>query len=295
MANVEANVLYGMYSGLALLMDVHHPPRANGYAIVHIPGSGWSAPMGYDAAPLKEPDRGPVAGRPQSRYIAALAGAGYTVFTINHRAAPRFHYPAAIEDAQRAVRYIRFHAARYGVNQRRIGALGGSSGAHLVSLLGVLDGAGDADDADPVNRESARVQCVVARGGLFDFIGAERTAAIVALGGQFLGMGLAGSSSPPSLEHRTYRAASPIAHVTSAAAPHLLLHGDADTTLPIDQAERMDLALRQAGVPVRLVRISGGGHGPDFPGASDPPDYLLDAVHWFDLHLPEASVQDAPG
>ncbi|MCH7475257.1 MAG: alpha/beta hydrolase, partial [Gemmatimonadetes bacterium] len=71
-----------------------------------------------------------------------LLDAGYTVFTINHRAAPRFRYPAAVEDAQRAVRFIRHNAQRYGVDPDRIGGYGGSSGAHLVSLLGTMDGDG---------------------------------------------------------------------------------------------------------------------------------------------------------
>jgi pimeloyl-ACP methyl ester carboxylesterase len=137
-----------------------------------------------------------------------------------------------------------------------------------------------------VNRESAKIQCVVARGGLFDFIGATRTPAIMALGGQFLGMGFVSTLPPFSLEYQTHRAASPITHVTPAAAPHLLLHGDADTTFPIDHAERMHEALERAGVPVKLVRIAGGGHGPDFPGAVNPPDYLGEMIHWFDAHLP---------
>ena len=82
--NVERNVIYGMYSGFALLMDVHRPVRANGYGIVFVAGSGWQAPLDYGATPLKEtqiPLWGP-----------ALVAAGYTVFAVNHRAAPRFHY-----------------------------------------------------------------------------------------------------------------------------------------------------------------------------------------------------------
>src|SRR5687768_15456371 len=152
--SVERNVVYGMYSGLALLMDVHRPEAgANGYGIVHISGSGWSAPLGLDARPLKEASHVEIEALP-------LVEVGYTVFTINHRAAPRFAYPAAVEDAQRAVRFVRHNAARLGIRGDRIGALGGSSGGHLVSMLGVLDGDGDAEDESAVNRESARVQCV---------------------------------------------------------------------------------------------------------------------------------------
>ncbi len=153
MSRIESNRVYGMYSGLALLMDVHRPEKSNGYGIVQINGSGWHRPMSYDAVPLKD-------GPQTSMYAAPLVEAGYTVFSINHRAAPRFQYPAAVEDAQRAVRYVRFHAEEFGIRPDRIGAVGGSSGGHLVSLLGVLDGWGDPEDPDPVNRESAKVQCV---------------------------------------------------------------------------------------------------------------------------------------
>ena len=68
----------------------------------------------------------------------------------------------AAGDARRAVRWVRAHAAEYGIDPHRIGAVGYSSGAHLAALLGVLDATEDADDPDPVNRVSARVQCVVA-------------------------------------------------------------------------------------------------------------------------------------
>ena len=158
-SRIESNVLYGMYSGLALLMDVHHPEKPNGYGVIFISGSGWHAPQEYNAEPLKQ-------GSQARQYGPRLTAAGYTVFSISHRAAPRFRYPAAVEDAQRAVRFVRHNAARFNVRADRIGAVGGSSGGHLVESLGVLDGAGIKDDPDPVNRESAKAQCVVARAAI---------------------------------------------------------------------------------------------------------------------------------
>src|SRR5678816_3614619 len=97
MHDVERNVVYGMYSGLALLMDVYHPERSNGHAIVYVNGSGWHSPMAYAATPLKDVPLG-------IPWCEALQAGGYTVFAINHRQAPRFRYPAALEDAQRATR-----------------------------------------------------------------------------------------------------------------------------------------------------------------------------------------------
>src|SRR2546426_10675974 len=138
-SRIEKNVVYGMYSGLALLMDVHHPAIPNGHAIVFVQGSGFSAALGFNAAPLKERPTVP-------DFAARLTASGHTVSAMNHRAVPRFQYPAAVEDVQRAVRFIRANAETYGIDPDHIGAAGGSSGGHLVSMLGTLDGKGDPED-----------------------------------------------------------------------------------------------------------------------------------------------------
>jgi hypothetical protein len=163
-ARVETNVVYGMYSGTALLLDVHYPEQPNGFGIVFIPGSGWNAPLGYAAAPLKE-------SRQVEMYVPSLTQAGYTVFAITHRATPTFRYPAPLEDAQRAARFVRYNAAKYGITPARIGgSSGGSSGGHLVSMLATMDGTGDPSDPDPVNRESAKLQCITVRAAPIDLL-----------------------------------------------------------------------------------------------------------------------------
>jgi len=268
--SIESNVLYGMYSGLALLMDIYHPEQPNGYGVIFISGSGWRASQEYDAQPLKE-------GSQAKLYGPRLAAAGYTVFSISHRAAPRFRYPAQVEDAQRAVRFVRHNAATYHVRADRIGAVGGSSGGHLVESLGVLDGAGVADDPDPVNRESAKVQCVVARAAPSDL--ARMNVA------EFMGMNRPDPKVRNTVEDRAYRQASPINHVSRSSAPILLIHGDADTSVPFEQSEMMEKALRTAGVPTHLLRIPGGEHGPTFPGAKNPPDYMGEMVAWLDRYV----------
>jgi acetyl esterase/lipase len=89
---------------------------------VVIPGSGWHTALPYNADLLKQ-------SREFSLYMQKLNAAGYTTFVVTHRAAPRFHFPDAVDDVQRAVRYVRHNAARYGIDKDRIGALGASSGA----------------------------------------------------------------------------------------------------------------------------------------------------------------------
>jgi acetyl esterase/lipase len=275
---VEKNVVYGMYSGLALLMDVHHPEKPNGYGVIFVAGSGWQAPLTYDAVGIKE--------RQIEMWGPPLLRAGYTVFAINHRAAPRFHYPAAVEDTQRAVRFVRHHAKAYGVDPVHIGGVGGSSGAHLLSLIAMLGAAGNDDDPDPVNREPATLQCVVLRAAPNDMrqmIGSGALPQVVSF------MELPPSNAPAN--EKVYTAASPIAHVSRSAPPVLLLHGDADKTVPYQQSVAMEEALRAANVPVKLVRIPGGEHGPNFTvaGAGKPnpewPDFLGEMVSWLDQHL----------
>ena len=110
-AKVDRNVVFGMYSGLALLMDVYYPKNPNGYGIIHIAGSGWSKPLSLDASMLNHSRHVEIEGK-------VFVDAGYTLFSINHRATPRFVYPAAVEDAQRAVRFIRYNARNYGARTR---------------------------------------------------------------------------------------------------------------------------------------------------------------------------------
>jgi acetyl esterase/lipase len=273
---VESNVVYGMHSGAALLLDVHKPAQPNGFGVVFIPGSGWYSPPGYDAAPL-------TAASQNGAYVPALTQAGYTVFVINYRSTPAFRYPAAVLDSQRAVRFIRHNAARFGIDPARIGGVGGSSGAHLVSLLGTLDGAGNPADPDEVNRESARLQAVVARAVPADFLGNGRGVGVQAIS-NFLGATVSQLQDDSKIQAAA-REASPISHVTPGSAPFLLMHGDADKVVPIEQSERMEAALDKAGVPVRFLRVAGAEHHPTFKGATNPPDYEGEMVRWLDLYL----------
>jgi acetyl esterase/lipase len=152
---VDKNVVYGMYSGLALLMDVYHPEKPNGYGVIVIPGSGWQAELRDGATPLKDEQLA------RDGLVPPVVAAGYTVFVVTHRAAPTFRYPAAVDDVQRAVRFVRHSAKERGIDPARIGAVGHSSGGHLAAMLGVLEGLGSVTDVDLVNRESANVQAVV--------------------------------------------------------------------------------------------------------------------------------------
>ncbi|MCG7854137.1 MAG: prolyl oligopeptidase family serine peptidase, partial [Methanosarcinaceae archaeon] len=91
---------------------------------------------------------------------------------------------------------------------------------------------------------------------------------------------------------KIYTEASPISHVSSSSPPVLLMHGDADKTVPYQQSVMMEKALRAVNVPVKLLSIPGGEHGPDFEAKGKPhpdwPDYLGETVRWLDRYLKPA-------
>jgi acetyl esterase/lipase len=275
---VDRNVIYGMYSGLALLMDVHRPPRPNGYGIVFVAGSGWQAPMTYGATPIKDSQIG--------LWGPALVAAGYTVFSVNHRAAPRFHYPGAVHDVQRAVRFIRHRAMHYGIRPDRIGGLGGSSGGHLIALVAARGEEGDPQDPDAVNREPATLQAIVLRAAPLDLPKLMEVPAATALVTSFLEVPH-GDTAQPSYK-AVWAQASPLSHVSAKTPPALLIHGDADDLIPYAQSVGFERELKAKGVPVELITVPGGRHGADFGFAEPRPgwqNYPALAAAWFDRLL----------
>jgi acetyl esterase/lipase len=286
-ADTDQNVIYGMYSGLALLMDVYHPVKPNGFGVILIPGSGWTAQTTYDATPLKSSEDADV-------FIPPLVEAGYTLFVIDHRATPRFPWPAQLLDAQRAVRFIRFHAGDYGIDPNNIGAVGYSTGAHLAAMLGVLEGIGDPEDPDVVNQLSARVQCVVAGAIPADLTyrkrqedrDAEFGVAMVFLT-MFLEEPVFGEEKEGSDVWRRLKKASPITYVEPGDPPMLFFHGDRDELMPIEQAQEMDETLKKAGVPEKFVVLHGAGH--DLVGKVPQKDYFPQIIAWLDQYLKDAA------
>lgn len=271
---VESNVIYGMYSGAALLLDVYRPAKANGFGVLFVAGSGFQADPAYGARPIKETQI--------ELWGPPLIAAGYTVFSINHRGAPRFHYPAAVDDIQRAIRFVRSHATDYGIDAARLGGLGGSSGGNLIGLAALRAAPGLPDDPDIVNRAPATLQAVVLRAAVTDLRDMPTPA-----GANFV---VSYMEVPPGNSvavKALYEAASPITQVGPKSPPMLLIHGDADALVPFAQSAAMEAALRKVGAATRLVTVPGGVHGADFGGGAHPewPNYFTETVTWFDKYL----------
>lgn len=85
--------------------------------------------------------------------------------------------------------------------------------------------------------------------------------------------------------HCRNEATCPGSHISPDDPPFLLMHGDKDESVAFAQSVDFEKALKTAGVTVKLIRIEGAGHGPSFPGAANPPDYLVEMVAWFNRYL----------
>ena len=271
--NVDRNVIYGMYSGLALLMDVHYPLFSNGIGLVHVSGSGFNRPLSLSSKPLNH--QGHV-----KLECEKLLKNGYTIFTINHRATPRFKFPAAIEDAQRAVRFIRYTSSKFNINPNKIGAIGGSSGGNIVLMLGLLDGKGNNRDIDPINRESAKVQAVIARAPVTTFLIKDSYNNSVYLGARGKEMEILNSS-----EYNIAKNASPVSHVSKDDPPVLLMHGDKDKTVPILHSKILIDSLEKYGIKNELIVIKNAGHGPSFRGGLNISNIDSLRIDWFNKNL----------
>ena len=152
-----------------------------------------------------------------------------------------------------------------------------------------MDGDGDPDDPSPVNRESAKVQTLVTRAAPFDLRG-DAGAPLFGYRGD--------AGRPGTEEAHLLSEASPIVYVTADDPPVLMIHGDADPTVPYERSVEMHAALQAAGIDSELITVRGGGHSPRFEMTviedgrrvrrepDNPPDYIGAMVEWFDRYLP---------
>ena len=283
--STEANVIYGMHGGLALLLDIYYPSKSNGYGIIVIPGSGFHQLISYDATPLNK----------NPRYLTNIIGTtnlldkGYTLFVINHRSSPIFRFPAAIEDAQRAVQFIRHNSEKYKINKEKLGAIGHSSGAHLVSMLGTMDDVRNLESNNPIDKESSKVQAVVALAGLFDLTkfamsGFGDIGAVASFVGTHL-PAWRSSDDPREYEFDLYAKASPINYITNDDASFLLVHGTNETVVHMDQSKAFYADLKGNNVEANLIIIERADHGLRIDNDAATEKYYDSTIEIFDMKI----------
>ncbi len=272
------DVIYGRKFGTALTMDVITPKKdANGAAIIVVISGGW-----FSAHEFINP-----------AFASEYLKRGYTVFAVVHGCQPKFTVTEILEDMHRAVRFIRYHAKDYKIDPDRIGITGGSAGGHLSLMQGTAGNKGKPDARDPIDRVSSRVQAVACFFPPADFLNYGKE-------GFVLNYRTIGDPFKPALAFQEIdkelkvsvlitdekklreiaRRISPITHVTADTPPTLIVHGDADKLVPIQQAEVMVAKLKETGVPARLIVKKGEGHG--WKGMDKDAVTFAD---WFDKYL----------
>ena len=278
------NVIYGMISGMALLMDVYQPEKTNHLGIVYIPGSGFGAPSPYqkvyNQVPLK--DDYLLDADYSGKWIHILNDKGYTVFVINHRFIPRFHFPDIFYDCQRAVRFIRYNAKTYDIDANHIGAMGQSSGANLCSMLGVTDTT-IIHPESPIDSVSSKVQAVVALAAPFVLSEFAKSTDTLPATKYYFQIMLGYLGELPEVKNNEYilsgkyAQASPISYVTSDDAPIMVYYSENDPIIPPRQAMMMCKKLKDTGVPYKEIRNPDQGHAPI-------PD-MNEVDNWFKQYL----------
>jgi acetyl esterase/lipase len=233
-ASVQPDVAYGTAGGHALRLDIYEPEEpASGLrpAVVMIHGGGWTS---FDKSTM----------RAMGMF---LARSGFVAFAVDYRLlhGSENRWPAQLDDVQRAVRWIRANAAKYGVDPDHIGAFGHSAGAQLAALLGLED---TRDNSDPVLAgSSSRVQAVVDVSGPTDFT-QHHDPDYDAFLSNFFGGDYAQHS-------KVWQEASPAFHVDRNDPPFLIVHGTEDAEVPMAQSQELADKLKQAGVPVKFVTV----------------------------------------
>ncbi len=273
----RAGVIYGRKHGMALTLDVLVPDKPKGIGIIWVVGWNW----------VSDPE----AIRPE--LVKKLIDRGYTVFAVLHSSSPRFTVPEMAADVQRAVRFVRHRAAEFGVDPGRLGAFGFSSGGHLALLQATRGDGPDPGAADPVDRESARVQaaaCFFPQTQIAVYVPGP---AVVIGSSTFPGMAAPFDFQELDPTENRYvhiadggrvsaiaNSISPLTLVTPDDPPTLLIHGSEDKLCPMAASQEMQLKLASLGIPARLVAVPGKEHG-----WADMAEQVTLCADWFDEHL----------
>ena len=254
------DLTYCTMDGVDLKLDLFLPKKTGitPTLTVYVHGGAWTH---GDKSGLWEVPEAP-----------ALLDAGFAVASLDYRLAPGYKFPGMLEDVKCGIRSLRAHAADYGIDSTQIGVWGTSSGGHLVSLVGTTD-ASAGFDAGQYLDESSRVQAVVDMFGPADltrFFGAGDRPFVEALFGGF-----------------DQARASPATYISADDPPFLLLHGDADLTVPLAQSQALYDSLSAGGVSAQLVIVKDGPHNLDSPAEIPPRAELTEmVVDFFKEHLP---------
>ena len=238
---------YASPDGVALLMDLRVPDGVGPHPVIlYLHSGAWITGDRFGGPAIRQASR------------------GYAVASIEYRLAPDHIWPAQVEDAKAAVRWLRANAIRFDLDPNRIAVFGTSAGGHIAAVLGTSGGVASLEGVELGNaQESSRVRAVIDLYGPTDLLKIEaQKLPCIPLDGNAAYM-------PPSLLmgcaiqqcQDWTKTASPMTYVTSDDPPFLIMHGLLDCLVPYKQSILLDESLRAAGVSSKLVLLANGEHG----------------------------------
>lgn len=245
------DLVYGAAGGEKQRMDIYYPdmlkPVTLRPVILLVHGGAWregnKSDMALAAALFTKAD-----------FVAISIG--YRLFHPEKR--KQNIYPAAYDDVQRAVRFLRVNSATYGIDPQRIGAMGFSAGGHLVALLGTTD---TRDNSDPLlAKVSSRINAVVSVSGPTDLTTDYANLRLGKVTVQELIDDFIGRNLSPKALLAQKKKASPLFHVDGKTVPHLFFHGDNDMVVPVENSRKMAAALKAQKISAEIVEFPGEGH-----------------------------------
>jgi acetyl esterase/lipase len=237
------DVTYATVDGKALGLDIYLPANvASPALIVWVHGGAWY--------------RGT-----KAQFPKVLVERGFALASLDFRQASEARFPAQVHDIKGAIRFLRANAADYGYRTDRIAISGASSGGHLAALVGVTNGHKELEGTVGGHLDqSSDVQAIL------DYFGASNLTTILAQSTPF-GLEIRRPAvdrllgAQPDAAPELARLASPVAHVDGKSPPLLLLHGDQDPQMPINQSHELEGAYEKAGRDVYFDVVHGAAHG----------------------------------
>jgi len=241
-ARVHKDLEFANVDGHSLKLDIYLPAASKPPLVVWIHGGGWRA------------------GSKERCPVTWLTEHGFALASISYRLTDKAIFPAQIHDCKAAVRWLRAHAYRFGYRTDRIAVAGSSAGGHLAALLGT---SGDVEKLEGTVGghldQSSRVDAVVDFYGATDFVLRSKTQPQRANAEGSVVHRLLGGGADEKVE--LAQLASAAFHVTPDDPPFLVLHGDRDKTVLLDQSQRIEQVYRAAKLPITLHVLKGSGHG----------------------------------
>ena len=244
--SIEADVPYATSgTGEPLRLDLYLPEKAGAPLIVWLHGGAWE--NGNKSAMPLEP----------------IIERGFAVASLDFSPASKARFPGQIHEIKAAIRFLRAEAKRYGYDASRIAIAGASSGAHLAAVVGTSNGMPELEGSLGDHRtESSEVHAIVS------YFAATNLTTILAQSTPF-GLNIREPAltrllgAPPKEAEALAKLASPVFQVDRNDPPLLLLHGDQDPQMPINQSHELEGAYERAGLEANLIVVHGAAHGGD--------------------------------